>query len=572
MRLRPVFLTMVITVAGAVEAQVPITTALPTTAGLPASLRDRAATTGVTLEGVVDPEAYIVGPGDVFAFSISGRLPVEQRSTVSADGMLILPEVGSFRVGGRSLASVRSDLRDALRRRYSNVDTDVALAEPRRFLVHVTGNVNEPGRHAVIPMARVEDALAAAMGGSPLNVLAEMQSDRNELLPALRNVQLRHRDGRTEELDLRRYYAAGDLAHNPFLRDGDIVHVGTFHRQSGAVFVEDRFGQPVLLDLRPSDSIADLIAVARGPGALDALDEVRLIRTQADGTLDVRTFSGAGLQELGTVAAQSLDRVLLVDPNQMVGRVEVEGAVRFPGTYPVTEGVTTLQEVLEMAGGLRPEALARAAYLDRPGSQRIPYEPFDAARRNATLEDQAYEAGRMAALGFESRQYLSRELASYRRVSVDLQAVLAGTAPEVTLQDGDRLIVPEDPGGVLVIGQVRRPGIVPHQPGARSEQYISAAGGLGPAATETYVREAGSGVVRPADEAEIRSGDVLFVDRGPAAFSESQQGLLLQRQQFEAQIRRDRAEVRNRLITTTLGVIGTVLSAIALYTTLERTN
>jgi protein involved in polysaccharide export with SLBB domain len=374
-------------------------------------------------------------------------------------------------------------------------------------------------------------------------------------------------------VDILRYYSTGDLAHNPFLQDGDVLFVPTFHPQGDAVYVEDRFGEPRLYDRRPADTAADLVIVARGPAAVDALEAVRLIRVQPDGSLAAETFEGAGLAAaLVATPLQPLDRLLLVDPNETAGHIQVEGAVRFPGSYPITENVTTLQDVIERAGGLLPNALPHAAFLDRPGAETAPLQPFDAALRLATIEDQAYEASRLAALGFESRQYLSRELRGIRRLSIELEAVLAGTAPSITLRDRDRLVVPEDPGGVLVVGQVRHPGYVPHRAGAGVEHYIAQAGGLGPAATEVYVREVGSGALRAAGEGEIRRGDVLFVDRLPAAFNESQQSLLLQRQQLEAQIRRDRADARNRLITTTLSVIGTAITAITLYVTFERTS
>ena len=79
---------------------------------------------------------------------------------------------------------------------------------------------------------------------------------------------------------------------------------------------------------------------------------------------------------------------------------------------------------------------------------------------------------------------------------------------------------------------------------------------------DTIIYPGGGG--QPADEGTLRSGDVLFVDRGPAAFSESQQSLLLQRQQYEAQVRRDRAEARNRLFSTALGITSAVISVVTI--------
>ena len=116
-----------------------------------------------------------------------------------------------------------------------------------------------------------------------------------------------------------------------------------------------------------------------------------------------------------------------------------------------------------------------------------------------------------------------------------------------------------------MIGQVRQPGLVPYRAGATAEDYVAAAGGLGPAATGVYVRETGTGLLRPADGVTVQPGDYVFVDRVPTADSESLQALAIQERQLALQERRERADARARLITTTLGIVGTVLSAVSVY-------
>ncbi|MEL6611645.1 MAG: polysaccharide biosynthesis/export family protein, partial [Bacteroidota bacterium] len=141
--------------------------------GLDSSLRDQlaqqvaaragGATAPVALEGAVDPDAYIVGPGDVFTVTAGGGIPIVQSATVSADGLLVFPDLGAFEVEGATLASVQDDVQVVLRRAYRNVPTNVTLSTPRQFFVHVSGAVPEPGRWLVGPIARVEDALKAAL-------------------------------------------------------------------------------------------------------------------------------------------------------------------------------------------------------------------------------------------------------------------------------------------------------------------------------------------------------------------------------------------------------------------------
>ena len=90
---------------------------------------------------------------------------------LTADGLLIVAEAGTFRAAGRTLAAVRAEARAALARRYTNLPTDVALAVPRRFSVYVSGAVPQPGRQVVTALGRVEDAIAETTDrGSPLDL------------------------------------------------------------------------------------------------------------------------------------------------------------------------------------------------------------------------------------------------------------------------------------------------------------------------------------------------------------------------------------------------------------------
>ena len=91
----------------------------------------------MALEGPLDADAYRVGPGDVFTVTVGGSLPRQTEAVVSADGTLAVPEAGSFAVAGRTLREVQRTVGGALGRRYQNVPTDVTLASPRVFYVHV---------------------------------------------------------------------------------------------------------------------------------------------------------------------------------------------------------------------------------------------------------------------------------------------------------------------------------------------------------------------------------------------------------------------------------------------------
>ena len=225
-------------------------------------------TQGMALEGAIDPQEYLVGPGDVFAIATGGAIPQQTEAVVSADGRLVVPEAGAFQVAGRPLATVVADVGAALQRRYRNVTTGVSLLEPRKFSVHVSGSVPAPGRYAVRAVARVEDALTEAMAetGTARGLAAydrPIERER-ERRPALRNVLITRQDGTTDRVDLMRYFATGDVEANPYLRDGDAIHLPTFDPVREGVFVYGAVDRPAVYDVRPGDTAADVLGVASG--------------------------------------------------------------------------------------------------------------------------------------------------------------------------------------------------------------------------------------------------------------------------------------------------------------------
>ena len=541
---------------------------------------------GIALEGALDPETYRVGPGDVFVVSIGGSIPRQTEAIVSADGTLVVPEAGSFDVAGRPLGEVQSRVSAALARRYQNVPTDVVLAAPREFYVHVSGAVPLPGRQLLNAVARVSDALELATGGVSVQTLAaydrlvtppapeddlegltaedrariEQQrinlslanatvqqralAQRGETwpdtrrLPALRNVIVRHIDGTEDRVDLVRYFATGNTEANPVLRDGDAVYLPTFDPSREGVSVGGAVERPGVYDVRPEDTARSVLIAATGTDGLDRIRSVRVTRAGGSGTP-----IEADLADADALTVGPRDQIYAVEADPDAGLAEAVGAVRFPGVYPITAGTTTLDDLVAMAGGLRPDAFGRSAYLERR-ARTLP----------AALAD---DETTLSGLDLFGRQFLASELARTPRRPVDLTD---SGGPAVSLLDGDRLVVPRDLGGVRVYGQVTEPAFVPFVAGQTASAYIEAAGGVGPGATEVYVVEAGSGRVVEGVDVEVREGDAVFVDRRPTAEDPTLAQLVLQEERVEREEARDRRQVLFQTIGTAISTLGFLVS------------
>ncbi|NNF58364.1 MAG: hypothetical protein HKN04_08985 [Rhodothermaceae bacterium] len=560
---------------------------------------------GFPLEGALDPEAYLVGPGDVFTFSIGGAVPTQQQARVSADGTLIVPGVGSFAVTDRTLADVKLELQAALRRVNRNVETDVSLTEPRSFYVHVSGAVLEPGRHVVAPIARVEDALVSAMGGvNPQRILAlaparralalrailsvEAASLRPEGLqsseamipetryqPAFRNVLVTHRDGTTERVDLLRYYATGNPDANPYLRDGDAVTLPFYDPNAEGVGLDGAVPEPGVVDHRPGDTALDLLHVALGSEATTSVDGVRLTRARPTGAPEIAVLSP---EEFGTTPIEAGDRLFVLATQAARGMATVVGAAAYPASYPILLGETTLRDLIAMAGGFTPDALVRGAYLERQGlvrpdesqsaptNSRLAFDPtLNFQIREAAIAAASFEQTRLSTLDFASRQYFAREALGTQRVSLNMERVLENGATPVLLQDGDRLVVPHDLGTVPVIGQVTQAGYVPFVEDQDATYYINQAGGLTPGATEVYVVDASTGVYQPLAEAGLlQPGDFIFANRTPLAEDRLAQQIINQQRQVELQERRERSDARFRIVSATLQTLSIAATILAI--------
>ena len=511
------------------------------------------------LEGALDPDVYVVGPGDMFNVTVGGPEPILVTATVTADGYLVLPESESVDVAGLLLAEARDEIRTSLRQQFQNVGLDVALAQPRQFRVHVSGAVPVAGRYTATPNARVHDVIQLAFADTSQPAVTNL-----DYQPSLRNVTLQRQDGRRQSLDLLRYFATGDVDQNPYLQDGDVLFVNAFDPNYQAVFIDGAVPFPGTYAYRPGDTILDLLTLATGETSIDSSAQVRLTRRGASAA-ENQEVSVARLLAGADVRVEPLDHLYVVPERRLGGIATILGAVRYPGTYPITLGQTTLQDLTRVAGGPREDALGRAALLQRRPEAGSPLTSGGVARfRQAGASAQADAASvlrrtRLAELEFTSRAYFAQELSQPGGVPIDLSAVMAAEGEPVYLQDGDVLLVPRDEQTVLVLGQVVRPGYAAFEPGQAAERYIQKAGGRGPEAAQAYLVKAGTGRFLPLGQGTVESGDILFVDRreGVADTAELQRLLL--------ETRRTRADARSRVAQIVFSAIATTATIITTY-------
>lgn len=517
---------------------------------------ERMAQAGAALEGPVDPQQYIVGPGDVFAVT----LDVAQGAAtapVSADGQLLLPGAGSVPVAGLTLAEARLAALGALRRVYRNVGLEVVLVQPRQFFVHVTGAVARPGRFLAAPVARASSVVEQAlMSTDSLGFRLPNPAFR----PALRTVELRRADGTSQTLDLRRYYATGDTHFDPYLRDGDVLVVPAFDPATDAVTVSGAVASPGQFDVRDDDTIASVLRLTADDATLRRASGVRITRLGEGGAPETSMRSMREvLHARALLRVRPLDHIHVIPGTRSRGQVVAEGFVEYPGVYPIQPGETTVSDLVALAGGLRADARRRGAILVRATS---PVD-FDASFTPSQRVSSQASPGRFETVNLALRSSTLEPIGRNAFINAWLRerfAIVGAAETDATaLRDGDRLIIPRDERAVYVFGQVQQPGFVPVREGMRAQDYVQAAGGVTSLGGTPLVIDAETYTYRSMTS-PILSGDLIYVAaENPYVDSFDAERLRLERERY----RSERAVRRTSLIlqaaSIATGIVTTVL-------------
>jgi len=401
-------------------------------------------------EDAVDPETYVVGPGDLLSLHLYGRQNVSSFAQVNPQGRIFIPNVGLVRVAGLALKDAEKTLASRIQVTYPRLGFALALARPRRFVVQVAGLVQKPGMYQATPLTRVSSLIEMAGGRLPGG--------------SLRHVEVQRRGG-TIEADLHVFYARGDRSKNPFLLEGDVVYVP---KATFACTVGGAVHKPGTYELTKTRTVGELIELAGGlTEEASAVQPALLTRRTAHDTLETTRIQAPRDATIMDVPVKPGDTLFLPSVSETQRRVFVIGAVgsaqqgaqaaggdkrldtagsaprEFTTALPFHKG-DTARTVIERAGGLLPWADARAAFVERRkpdgGSTKVPLDAY------ALL-------------------------------------VLRDLSKDILLEPGDAVYVPAVREGVMVSGPVYRPGLYQHNPRYTALDYINLAGGPTPNGT-----------------------------------------------------------------------------------------
>lgn len=306
---------------------------------------------------------YMLGPGDEVRIAIWGKVNAEYRYNIDKDGNINLPTVGVLPLAGLTLQEGKSFIEKEFSRYYTDLKINVSMGSLRSMRVFVVGNVNKPGSYTLSSFSTIINALFAAGGPGKVG--------------SMRDIRLKRNGKTVVSLDLYDFLLQGDKTNDVRLMPEDVVFippVGVLAGIAGNVKV------PAIYELKGETRLLDLINMAGGTNNISFKNRIQILRIE-DGKEQILVeteLPEAGKDGENNIPVKDGDLVKIFPVSQIVEKVvHITGAVKLPGTYGFTDGMT-VKDILTYSGGLlryanREEAeLARVYILpEGPKTERI---------------------------------------------------------------------------------------------------------------------------------------------------------------------------------------------------------
>ena len=481
---------------------------------------------------------------------------VERRVEVKA---VSLSEINQRKESGENLLlepedqllvlSLEGERDEQIRRLVDDLKRQETLEEPAQ-MVRVEGNVRMPGEYPLTSGMRVGDLLRASRYPLP-------ETDMEYAL--LRRVSGVERLVEVYAVSLHKIAQAPRGDEDLLLKPEDqllVLSLKESRSEHIARFIDDLKAQTSKNRLAP---YVEIVGAVRFPGQypLEVTMGIGDLLRAAGGLLESAYTISAELTKRVVVDGEqfretqhrtvSLDEPLVLEAYDTViikqipswgrvKRVTVEGEVRFPGTYPFSQG-ETLYDVIRRAGGMTEHAFPQGAVLMRENLRVKEQKQLEASatllEKEVALLAKEQEVEGERSTEIEAARSLLEQVRQSRavgRLSIQLQELLKQREGSLILKEDDHLVIPSMSQEVTVMGEVFHPTSHLFKSGKSWIDYVNLSGGVTKFADDQsiYVIRADGSVMmtkrlawfRATHEEEIQPGDtvVVPVDMKPTHF------------------------------------------------------
>ncbi|MBN3040043.1 MAG: polysaccharide biosynthesis/export family protein [Candidatus Omnitrophica bacterium] len=392
-----------------------------------------------------------IRPGQEFDIKVENEPYLNTRVKVSEDGTIYFRNLERVNVEGMDSAALEEKILGLIEKYYTFIDNP-------KVSINIEGEEKQPaisdevkkdflireeaGLSLRVPGAELNKELKPTYRLSPHDVLDISVYGENDL----------DRTVRISEQGTINYPLIGEVGLKgltieeaadkieSMLKEGFFVNpqVSIMIKEYSKFSVLGEVNGPGTFELKGALTLVDALVLAEGPKDNANLKQIKIIRTSADKTDEVKEYIVDFETEGSTFYLNPLDRVV-VEPK---GKIYILGAVASPGMYYITEKEMVLSDAISfLAGGLNEEADSTAIEIVRKQENK----------------DKTFV--------------------------VDLEK----QGQSFLLYEQDRIIIKEY-GSISVFGQVAQPGRYPFKEGLTAVDAVALAGGFTDVASTNNVK------------------------------------------------------------------------------------
>ena len=175
-------------------------------------------------------EDYVLGTGDRLNLNVFGSATFDLPLQVDGRGEIVIPKVGTAKVGGLSLGKAKAAVQSLVSRNFSRSSVDLQVIKLREVRVFVMGEVYKPGSYLVSSLSSLVNLLSLAGGPTAVG--------------SYRDIRVMRGGQKVFGLDLYPLRAEGLGNPNVALQSGDTVFVPLAQNQ---VLLEGAFQRVAVL-------------------------------------------------------------------------------------------------------------------------------------------------------------------------------------------------------------------------------------------------------------------------------------------------------------------------------------
>lgn len=283
----------------------------------------------IALEKPIDPDQYIIGPGDELAINVAIRDNLTWILKVTPTGHILIPTVGILKLSGMTLTEAQIQVKIFINTNtYPKAPVNVVLNNMRNFRILITGAVLKPGYKTVNPVTRLENVISMAGGFHQL---------AKEF-----DIHITGDNNKTMVVNYLNYLRTGDENQNPLFLEGDKIHVPFADIGSESIVLRGAITGGGYDIIEKDETLQNFVQRRASFGSNADLQNITITRTLEDRNAFINVLP----KDFASVTLKPGD---VIDVLSEKG-VMVNGYVQTPGGYIFFPGYNA-SNYINLAGG-----------------------------------------------------------------------------------------------------------------------------------------------------------------------------------------------------------------------------